>query len=277
MAQKQKLQFRLATSVFKIFAVSFLSLSLASCSTSDLLRSDPEISPTILVNEFKSMSPPVGSKVTVAVYSFTDKTGQRRVEENIASFSTAVTQGAEAFLIKALQDVGKGSWFTVLERTSVNNLIQERQLIRQSRETYQDTTPLRPLLFAGVLIEGGIIGYDANLLTGGAGARFLGIGAQTEYRSDEVTVSLRLVSVNTGEVILSVISTKTILSVAAGTNMFKFFDMGTKLAESEIGITENESVTYSIRSAIEAAVVEMIHEGERKGIWIRKEENSNEQ
>jgi len=276
MAHKQKLQFLLATSIFRIFAVSLLSLSLVSCSTLDWMKSDPEISPTILVNEFETIPPPAGSKVNVAVYSFTDKTGQRRVEDNIASLSTAVTQGAEAFLIKSLQDVGNGKWFTVLERTSVDNLIQERQLIRQSRETYQVTTPLRPLLFAGVLIEGGIIGYDANLLTGGVGARFLGIGGQTQYRSDEVTVSLRLISVNTGEVILSIISTKTILSVAAGANMFKFFDMGTKLAESEIGISENESVTYAIRSAIEAGVIEMIYEGERKGIWIRKEEIANE-
>ena len=69
------------------------------------------------------------------------------------------------------------------------------------------------MLFAGILAEGGIIGYDTNILTGGAGASVLGITGNTQYRKDVVTVSLRFVSVQTGEVLLSVANTKTITSV----------------------------------------------------------------
>ena len=42
---------------------------------------------------------------------------------------------------------------------------------------------------------GGIIGYDANILTGGFGANFLGIGGNTEYRRDNVSVYVRAVSI----------------------------------------------------------------------------------
>ena len=45
-----------------------------------------------------------------------------------------------------------------------------------------------------MILEGGIIGYDSNIETGGRGARTLGIGGQTQYRRDVVIVSLRAVS-----------------------------------------------------------------------------------
>ena len=57
-------------------------------------------------------------KTVVAVYSFPDLTGQRKSSDNIASFSTAVTQGAEHVLVEALRDAGKGNWFVVVERSA---------------------------------------------------------------------------------------------------------------------------------------------------------------
>src|SRR3546814_8620815 len=42
-----------------------------------------------------------------------------------------------------------------------------------------------------------------NTLTGGMGAQYLGIGAHTQYREDNVTVYLRAVSTNTGEILKS--------------------------------------------------------------------------
>ena len=34
---------------------------------------------------------------------------------------------------------------------------------------------IQPLLFAGIIFEGGITGYDSNIETGGRGARTLGL------------------------------------------------------------------------------------------------------
>lgn len=229
----------------------------------------PLLQKSPLEKQLYSLHPPKAPRMTVAVYSFQDKTGARKTADNYASFSAAVTQGAESWLIDALRQAGAGTWFQVLERANLDNLIKERQLINQTRESFQgrDAEKLMPMLFAGIIAEGGIIGYDSNILTGGAGANILGITGNTQYRKDVVTISLRFVSVQTGEVLLSVATTKTILSVATTGNLFKFYDHGVTPVEAELGITANEPNTIAIRSAIEQAVIEIIAEGKRVKLW----------
>jgi curli biogenesis system outer membrane secretion channel CsgG len=189
----------------------------------------------------------------------------------MANISFAVTQGAEVWVIKALQEIGNGQWFKVVERVGLDNLTKERQIIRQARESVGDTRQLKPMMFAGIIIEGGIIGYDSNTLTGGAGARYLGIGASTQYRQDVVTVTMRAISVQTGEVLTSVSTTKTIISTGTSFTVFRFFDMGTRSLETEIGNSVNEPVNYAVRAAIEQAVVELVKDGARKGLWAFKQ------
>ena len=227
----------------------------------------PEVVGPSQVDEFDTLPGPAGGKVTAAVYAFTDKTGQRKPSDRLANISYAVTQGAESWVIAALQGVGNGEWFKVVERVGLDSLTKERQIIRQARQSVGDERQLKPLLFAGILVEGGITGYDSNTLTGGTGARYLGIGPSTQYRQDIVTVSMRVVSVQTGEVLLSVNTTKTILSTGSSFTFFRFYDMGTQAAEAEAGHTINEPVNYAVRAAIEQAVVELVKEGERKGYW----------
>ena len=209
-------------------------------------------------------------KTVVAVYSFQDLTGQRKSSDNIASFSTAVTQGADHILVEALRDAGRGNWFAVVERTGLDGLTRERQLVRNTYESYsgkEASTILKPLLYAGMIIEGGIISYDTNLRTGGNGARYLGIGIKNQYREDKVTVVLRAVLVQTGEVLLNVTATKTILSTAKGGDLFRFYEMGTTLVEIESGSTENEAVGHAVRSAIEAGVYGLVMQGLEKEVW----------
>ena len=210
-------------------------------------------------------------KTVVAVYSFPDLTGQRKSSDNIASFSTAVTQGAEHILVEALRDAGKGNWFVVVERSGLDHLTKERQLVRSTFESYNKNadgkTILKPLLYAGMLIEGGIVSYDTNLKTGGNGARYLGIGMKNQYREDKVTVVLRAVLVQTGEVLLNVTATKTVLSTGGGGDIFRFIEMGTELVEIESGYSENEAVGYAVRAAIEAAVYGLVVQGLEKEVW----------
>lgn len=217
-----------------------------------------------------------GKRMSIAVYSFSDKTGQRKPADKIANLSSAVTQGSEVWVIKALQEIGGGTWFDVVERVGMDDLIKERQLIRNTREVYEKSmpngpTPLKPMMFAGLMLQGGIVGYDSNVAMGGAGARYLGIGLQDEYRIDTVTIVIRIVSVNTGRVLFSIATEKTIASYRSGADVFKFLDLGTKAVESEIGWAINEPVNYAVRAAIEAGVVEMVYEGERKELWKFKE------
>lgn len=251
-----------------------LLLMLSGCSLTQKagVEFKPEVAENKLQKEFDSIPPPDGKKVAVAVYGFTDKTGQRRPTPGIASLSSAVTQGAEVFLIKALQDVGRGQWFDVVERVGIDSLTRERTLIRQMREAYEgaNAKPLLPLHFAGIIMEGGIIGYDSSTESGGAAHRFLGVGTQTQYSKDTVTVSLRAVSVNTGKVLVAVTVTKIVYSTADSVAMLKFLSQGTQAFEAETGLTINEPGTLAVKATVEAAVVELIKEGERKGIWDYK-------
>ena len=258
----------------KIITSILLASILAGCAVTQNERMGqapkPANMPVMMQKEFDAVKPPANMQpITVAVYAFTDKTGQRRPQQNIASLSTAVTQGSETFLIKALSDVGQGRWFKVVERVGIDGLTRERQLIRQMREAYEgaNAKPLPPMTFAGLLIEGGIVGYDSSVKSGGMAARWLGIGPQTQYSEDIVTVSLRIISVSTGEVLATVTVQKTIVSAADSVAAMKFFDVGTKSFEFETGLTVNEPGTFAVKSTIEMAVLELIKEGARKGIW----------
>lgn len=260
---------------------------LTGCATGSALREKmtgeqfdtPKVEESkFLKKDFNKLQPPEGGPLPVAVYGFRDLTGQRKSQPLIASLSSAVTQGAENYLIKALQDVGDQRWFTVLERVGLENLIKERQMIRQMREQYQgrDAKMLPPMMFAGIIMEGGIVGYDSNTLTGGSGVRLFGIGASTQYQSDTVTVTLRTVSVSTGEILTTVTVTKTVLSYMDKITLLRFVGDGTTLGananalEGEIGGSINESINKAIDVAVQAAVVQTINEGARKGHWAFK-------
>ena len=217
-------------------------------------------------------------KITIAVYRFTDLTGQRKPSTKFSQLSTAVTQGSDTYVISALKSVSNGSWFQVVERNGLDNLVKERQLIRSTRELYDEEKELnnilKPMLFAGLIIEGGIVGYDSNTQSGGAGARYFGLGISEQYRVDQVTVSMRIVSVQSGEILLTTNVTKTIASHSKGGDVFRFLDMGTKALELETGVAVNEPVNYAIRTAIEFAVLELIHSGEKQGFWKFKKEKT---
>ena len=200
----------------------------------------------------------------VAVYKFEDLSGQRKSRDGIADFSSAVTQSPEAYLIRALKQSG---FFVVVERKGLDHLTKERQLIRQTRQTFEDDKSQQPLLFAGLIIEGGIVDYNTNLLTGGVGARNLGIGTSKQYREDKVIVSMRLVSVSTGEILLEILTSKAILSVGLSNDYFRFHSNDTELVEFESGNTMNEPKYIAVQAAIETGVVALIKQGIEKGYW----------
>jgi curli production assembly/transport component CsgG len=266
--------------ILSLAVVSLLS-GCAIMQSTGVLEQAPEVTGQIkeVKKEFDTIpAPTAGRPLSVAVYSFQDKTGQRRPQANIASLSSAVTQGAESFLIQALQNVGRGEWFDVVERVGIDNLTKERLIIRQMREAYEgkDAKPLLPMQFAGIIIEGAIVGYDSSTTSGGVGQRIFGIGKQTQWSTDRVTVSLRAVSVNTGKVLASVTVQKTILSSADSVSALKFFDSGTQAFEAEAGLTINEPGTYAVKATVEMAVVELIKEGQRKNVWGFKVDKATE-
>ena len=262
----------------KNISILLLILLIQGCATLSTLRNeitgeqfdDPVVENNKFLNKEENiLLPPSTGPIPIAVYSFQDKIGQRKSIPNIASLSSAVTQGAENYLIKALQDVGDGRWFIPVERVGLDNLVKERQMIRQAREQFQgkDAQPMPALIFAGIIADGAIVGYDSNTLTGGIGVSIFGISGDTQYESDTVTVSLRIISVSTGQILTTVTVTKTVLSYVDKVGVLKFFASGTSAFEAEIGGSVNESMNRATNKAIQAAVVESIKEGVRKGHW----------
>jgi curli production assembly/transport component CsgG len=256
----------------RLAPLCLLALALAGCAAApgkrELLEEAPTLtpaSPTAL--ELENL--PAGrQKLDVAVYQFPDLTGKNEPNDNVAVFSRAVTQGASGFVVDALQRAGHGRWFTVDERGGLNDLLQERQLERATRAEFEaeNARPLPPMRFAGLLLEGGVIGFDGNVTTGGVGANYLGIGADVQYRQDSVTVAMRIVSVQSGEILTSVTTTKTVYSVALRGNIYKFVSAD-KLLQAEAGITRTEPTQLAVRQAIDLAVYATVMQGAQKKIW----------
>jgi len=216
------------------------------------------------VTEAIANIPPAAQRPIVAIYTFPDATGQRKSIDGYASFSSALTQAPEAYVIRALK---QSRFFRVVERWGIDHVTRERQIIRSTREKFDEDTQQMPLLFAGLIIEGAIVDYNTNLLTGGVGARYLGIGNSKQYREDTVIVSMRVVSVSTGEILLENLTTKTILSVGLSNDFFRYIADGTKLVEFESGNAMNESKSIALQAAIETGIVDIIVQGEEKGYW----------
>ena len=254
-----------------------LAILLSSCASRNVLEGSGI--PNVVIKDASVLSlqseelkniPPAKRKAVVAIYpnSLPDLTGQRKSNGQFALFSSAITQAPEAFLIRALKHAASGDFFKVAERVGLDSLTKERQLIRSTRDNFDEESKLKPLLLAGLLMQGGVLSYDSNIHSGGLGARFLGIGSSKQYRSDSVSVSLRLVSVSTGEVLLEVLTSKRILSVSLSQDVFRFVDIkGSSLVEIEGGTAANESTSIALQKSIEAGVLEMIKLGIKEGYW----------
>lgn len=256
------------------FGGIFLCL-LSACGT--LLHQPIEVSPARLGEETQSTIelkslPSPKDQIVVAVYKFRDQTGQYKPTENGASWSTAVTQGGTSILLKALED---SRWFVPIERENVSNLLNERKIIRSSRAQYNNSDQnqqnlLPPLLYAGVILEGGVISYDANVITGGAGLRYFGAGGSGQYRQDRITVYLRAISTSNGKILKTVYTSKTILSQALDAGLFRFVRFG-RILEAETGFTYNEPSEVALTEAIEKAVLSLIIEGVKDKLWELEE------
>ncbi|WP_234736176.1 CsgG/HfaB family protein [Tellurirhabdus bombi] len=203
-------------------------------------------------------------KVVAAVYKFRDQTGQYRPSETGANWSTAVTQGATNILLKALEE---SNWFVPIERENVSNLLNERKIVRSSMAQYKNEAEnLPPLLFAGIILEGGIVSYDANTITGGAGLRYFGAGGSAQYRQDRVSVYLRAVATKSGKILKTVYTSKTLFSQTVSAGLFRYVRFK-RLMETETGYSTTEPSQMAVTEAIEKAVHAMILEGIRDNLW----------
>lgn len=250
----------------RLFAL-FSLLALCGCATglSTVATDSARIASQTEANlELTSLPPPKGL-IKVAVYNFRDQTGQYKPLPNVSSFSTAVSQGSTTMLVQALKD---SKWFIPLEREGLQNLLTERKIIRATMERDGGDADklLPPLDVANLILEGGIVGYDTNLVTGGLGAKYFGVGGAIEYRIDQITVCLRAVDTRSGQILKTVSTSKTVLSREVSAGIFRFVEFK-RLLEAETGLTTNEPVQLAVKGAIEKATTSLIIEGIISKLW----------
>ena len=199
---------------------------------------------------------PTSAPLIVGVYEFTDQTGQRAVLDRPTSeMSTAVPQGLASMLVQELKAVDDGKWFRVVEREGISKILNERQIVTA---TLGDDGQLQPLLLPGIIITGGAVSYDRKVYQAS-------VNAKNEVYSDQVSIALRVVSVQTGEVIEAIFVTKSILSQMNGLSGLKIIN--TTTLGLEAGSVENEPVSIAIRMAIAAAVEELRKRGIENQWW----------
>lgn len=231
-------------------------------------RADAVLTPGNRITRDLVNLPPPQYRVPVGVYAFRDQTGQFKPQPD-SNLSNAVTQGAASLLVKSLLDSG---WFIPLEREGLQNLLTERRMSRAVQEASGDKNKIFPQLMpAYYLLEGGITGYEQNVRTGGDGANLLGIGADIKYQVDQVTVNLRSVDVRSGQVVNSVLVTKTIFSQSLNASTYKYVAYKT-LLQAEGGFTTNEPAQLAVKEAIEAAIIHLVLQGVRDKAWFLRNE-----
>ncbi len=263
--------------IISILRILLISLFFSGCGTyfnQPIKQQAARIGETSSIYKDLNSLPLPDEPVIVGVYNFKDLTGQFKNTENGSTFSTAIPQGATTILLKALDD---SKWFTTIERENINNLFNERNIIKDTRADYENNNSngpnISPLLFAGILLEGGVVSYDTNIVTGGLGARYFGVGGSTQYREDRITVYLRAVSTKSGKILKNVYVSKTILSQAIDASLFRYVNFQ-RLLEVETGITKNEPTQMALKEAIEKAVITLILEGIDAQLWSTKEGDS---
>ena len=151
------------------FALAIVGLTQTACQTGQRLPTPPAHLESLTKTTLKLQEIPAPAvPVDVAIYEFPDLTGQAKPNENFAEYSRAVTQGGANILVDVLKSAGNGHWFRVVERAGLKNLVQERTLIENTQRAYSPKSGnLPPVRFAGLILEGGIVGYDSNERTGG--------------------------------------------------------------------------------------------------------------
>jgi curli production assembly/transport component CsgG len=241
----------------------FVLLQIAACTTvpPSNVDSNAVLTPSSKITRDLLRLPLPKARITVAVYSLRDQTGQYKPSPD-SSYSNSVTQGAASMLVKALKDSG---WYLPVEREGLQNLLTERKVVRAIESATEKGKPsidLPSLLPASLIVEGGVIAYESNVRTGGKGANYLGIGANSSYRVDQVTVSLRLVDTRTGQILGVVTVTKTIYSYQLSTSIYAFVSFQ-RLLQGETGFTSNEPIQLGVRQALEAAVIQLTLQGVR--------------
>ncbi|MCG9692667.1 CsgG/HfaB family protein [Vibrio sp. Isolate22] len=243
-----------------IIILFFVIFNLGCSSLEDNIVEKPYSDNTVKFSD-NIIYPHNSKPMNVTVYRFADFSGQRKQGLLYQEVSTAVPQGLDSMLMHSLSTINQGKLYKVIDRTFLSHMLDERQLASVSVSPKN----LGILKVPSIVFTGGVIAYDHNNRQAAGGIFFNDFSLSSEYSVDTVTVSLRAVSVKTGEILLSSISKKSIVSVSSGINSYKIFD--DNLMQLELGGAYNEPVSVATRLAIEQSILDITEKALELGWW----------
>jgi curli biogenesis system outer membrane secretion channel CsgG len=147
----------------------------------------------------------------------------------------------------------------------------ESDLIRQIEKprpfsAFERFKPIKNLVGADYILMGSIFSYESDLISAGAGVRYQNKGIYGEYRKDTIGINLRLVQVQTGEILSNVNVSQSVASRKVQGDFLNYVTL-TKILEIEAGAVVNEPKTLALDAAIRMGIHLIITKMEEAGKW----------
>jgi curli biogenesis system outer membrane secretion channel CsgG/outer membrane protein OmpA-like peptidoglycan-associated protein len=268
--------------VFALLGSTFLGGCTTSIAHLETVKNNPKEAPIIYSSPVRSnvtpMSEPLAcfgkklkaqrkSPISVAVGDVKDYTGKQGQDEGYA-----ITQGGALMAYTALGKMHGG----VLLHERFDTRIAEAELVYGDRrqlgdgaqhqvpdpKTGQGTeVPWKPYFGGSIrqsqyFIVGGITELNYNIQSGGAEFAVSNVGPKARIFTMNIAVDLRIVGTQSLLVYDTVSLQKQISGYEVGVGVFRFF--GSNLFDVNVGAKNQEPLQLGVRTAIEAAVMELV-------------------
>ena len=250
--------------IYRFAALAICSVVLMACAPPELKTEQPVLVEKSSLSVLADLKAPKSEAIFVGIYNFIDQTGQRASPASGSEMSTAVPQGLSSMLVQELERAGAGKYYRVVERENIDSVLNERRIAAAMLGDTSESQ-LGALFIPGILLTGGAVSYDRNVTQSFAGVGYASVNGRDETVADQVSIVLRAVSVKTGEVLATVMTTKSVLSRQRGFQVLAILDED--VGALEAGGASNEPVSYATRLAIAAAVVDLTKQGMADGWW----------
>jgi len=267
------------SSVKLLIILTFFLLSSGCASVKTKFGTPVKIDFGILGERLSGLRENIREDIRITVGSFLDKTGQRKDADRVR-YSTAVTQGAGDLLAHLLfKALGPRR---VIEREPRNlaMITDEYELSHKFNKQgmqiglIQRGGPKAGLTGAEYIVTGAVIYYHVDLISGGGGLNIDAVGAFFRTSVAKVALELRLIDMNTSEIVWSTIVENRVEGISMGADIFRFItSMGHEyLVQAEAGMAAQLPADYALHIGMEEGVASMITQN--KDIFLKVAEDN---
>ncbi|MBF0588784.1 MAG: hypothetical protein HQL53_06625 [Magnetococcales bacterium] len=195
-------------------------------------------------------------KISAAVYRF--RAGNGSPLEN------SLTRVATPQLIQTLERSG---WFSPVERERIDHLQAERNL---SGIPSQDAVGMPPLDSARVILEGGLLSYDALNVPAAEAQHYLPGSPPGPALSHRLAIYLRAIDVASGRIVQSVTASHVLMARRVDARLHHVTAIE-DAKRGEGGFTMMDPAQLALKDVLHKGVASMIAQGVLAGTWKLKD------